>query len=194
MRLFALGLSALVWAFPVGAQETENGLLATLEPYEDGTWTLDEQGGWTVMTNATETSAVNYHSFTPDQEFADFSFLTAVFVEPKGDGPAFGGVMANFDPASGDYFAFAIDHHGTPVLMVRDDSGLNPIGQDNDQSARMDGSDIIGVRGGEGVMEMVLNDEVIFTMEIEGSFAPGFGILAVGQSRVGFYGTQLTVD
>ena len=161
-----------------------------MAPFQDDTWQGYEQEGWYVLENRTDPGAIRYYRGNVIGDVGNGRVQTNIYVRnDDGQGLAAAGLIFDFNVETSTYAAFLLDHENNPMVLLRDEDGMEPIFADaDDPVGRGDGTDVLAVRFLDGRAELLLNDEPFLNLSAESGFHSYAGVIAVGTGRHGFWG------
>ena len=192
LRSIILAILAMVaWAPAVQAQNVADHLGPLKAPLgTDGPWNAGLQGGWFLLTNTSDPNSIRYFSMDGQPVTGERVIRTTIVVLPDQGAQAYGGILFDFHNQEG-YFGFTIAGDGRAILWDRTPDGFKDLVSDTGR-AKLDGSDVMEVRQTPTRVTFHLNGEELFHADNENGFANTFGIIGIGQGRIGFNGFSVT--
>ena len=162
-----------------------------IELGQDGEWTLEDKGGWFIMTNTDAPGAIRYYWMElPESRGPDYVASVNLVAQTDVEGnPSFAGMIFNYR-ASDRYMGVAIGTDGGGYIFIRTPDGFKTNRAENVQ-ARNDGSDMLRAHVTANKVRFELNGDTLFSIESPDGFSSKLGVLAIGQGQFGF--TGLTV-
>lgn len=179
---------------PFTSLDTATVFGGVLDVGRTGAWTGALTGAAYQLSNVEDPTAVRYYFITDIDGFvaspSEARVAIDVTVEPGGDLAA-AGLLFDYDPARGSYFAFGVSANGVTVLQSSE-AGLELLGEQASDAVVAGAVNRLELRPSGTDLAVFVNDASVLTLQTTAPFSGGVGIIAIGSGTFTF--RDLVID